>query len=102
MNEQLFNLVLLSIPVISAVITGIFIPYVKTKISVTRTEEIEKWIVKAVQAAEILFDSPRSGEEKREYVITFIDKMFNSQKEMITRQQIRILLEAAWRQTEDI
>ena len=29
MNEQLFNIVLLLIPVIGAVITGIFIPYLQ-------------------------------------------------------------------------
>ncbi len=98
MNEQVFNIVLLVIPVIGAVITGILIPYVKTKISVTQMDEIIKWVTKAVQAAEVLFDAPKSGEEKREYVINFIDKMFNSKKEVITKDQIRILLEAAWKQ----
>ena len=98
MNEQVFNIVLLVITVIGAVITGILIPYVKTKISVTQMDEIIKWVTKAVQAAEVLFDAPKSGEEKREYVINFIDKMFNSKKEVITKDQIRILLEAAWKQ----
>lgn len=56
---------------------------------------------KAVEAAEVLFDAPKSGEEKREYVIKFIDKMFNSKKEVITEEQIRILLEAAWKQMQD-
>ena len=51
-----------------------------------------------MEAAEVLFDLPESGEEKREYVVNFIDNMFNSRKEVITRDQIRILLEAAWRQ----
>lgn len=98
MNEQILNIVVLLIPVIGAAITGILIPYVKTKISVTQMEEIIKWVTKAVHAAEVLFDTPKSGEEKREYVINFIDKMFNSKKEVITKDQIRILLEAAWRQ----
>lgn len=102
MNEQVFNIVLLLIPVIGAVITGILIPYVKTKISVTQMDEIIKWVTKAVQAAEVLFDAPKSGEEKREYVINFIDKMFNSKKEVITKDQIRILLEAAWKQMSNI
>lgn len=101
MSEQLFNIVLLLIPVIGAVITGILIPYVKTKISATQMDEIIKWVAKAVQAAEVLFDAPKSGEEKREYVINFIDKMFNSKKEIITKDQIRILLEAAWKQMKE-
>ncbi len=98
MNEQMFNIILLLIPVIGAVITGILIPYIKTKISVTQMDEIIKWVTKAVQAAEVLFDAPKSGEEKREYVINFIDKMFNSKNEIITKEQIRILLESAWKQ----
>lgn len=101
MNEQVFNIVILLIPVIGAIITGILVPYVKTKISVTQMEEIIKWVTKAVQAAEVLFDAPKSGEEKREYVINFIDKMFNSKKEVITKDQIRILLEAAWKQMKE-
>lgn len=102
MNEQLFNIVLLLIPVIGAVITGILIPYVKTKISVTQMDEIIKWVTKAVQAAEVLFDAPKSGEEKREYVISFIDKMFNAKHEVITKEQIRILLESAWKQMKEV
>ena len=102
MNEQVFNIVILLITVIGAIITGILVPYVKTKISVTQMEEIIKWVTKAVQAAEVLFDAPKSGEEKREYVINFIDKMFNSKKEVITKDQIRILLEAAWKQMNSV
>ena len=98
MNEQVFNIIILLIPVIGAVITGILIPYVKTKISATQMDEIIKWVTKTVQAAEVLFDAPKSGEEKREYVINFIDKMFNSKKDVITKDQIRILLESACKQ----
>ena len=46
----------------------------------------------------MLFDIPKSGEEKREYVTAFIDKMFNSKKEVITEDQIRVLLESALKQ----
>ena len=98
MNELLFHIILFLIPVIGAAITGILIPYVKTKVSAAQMEEITKWVTKAVQAAEILFDAPKSGGEKRDYVINFIDKTFNSRKEIITKDQIRILLEAAWKQ----
>lgn len=98
MNETVFNIILLIIPVVSAIITGFIIPFIKSKISATQMEEIIKWVGKAVQAAEVLFDEPQSGEKKREYVINFIDQMFNSKKEVITREQIRILLESAWKE----
>ncbi|RKJ42708.1 hypothetical protein D7X98_18915 [bacterium 1XD8-76] len=98
MNDQMFNIILLLIPVIGAVITGVLVPYVKTKISAAQMDEITEWVTKAVQAAEVLFDAPKSGDKKREYVINFIDKMFNSRKKIITKDQIRILLEAARKQ----
>ncbi len=98
MNEKLFDIILLCIPVFGAILTGFVIPYIRTRISATQMDEITKWVNKAVQAAEVLFNAPKSGEEKREYVINFIDKMFNSKKEIITKDQIRILLEAAWKE----
>ncbi len=98
MNDNLFKVIMALIPVFGAVITGFIVPYIKEKISTTQMEEIIKWVTKAVQAAEVLFDAPKSGEEKREYVINFIDKMFNSKKEVITKDQIRILLEASWKE----
>ncbi len=98
MNDSLFKLIMALIPVFGAVMTGFVVPYMKTKISAAQTDEIGKWVDKAVQAAEVLFDAPKSGEAKREYVIGFIDAMFNSKKEVITKDQIRILLEASRRE----
>ena len=60
--------------------------------------EIMEWTDKAVRAAEVIFDTPQCGSEKREYVIQFIDRMFNSKKQVITKDQIRILLEAVLKQ----
>lgn len=98
MNDSLFKVIMTLIPVIGVIITGFVIPYIKTKISSAQLDEISQWVTKAVQAAEVLFDTPKSGEEKREYVIDFINKTFNSKKEVITEDQIRILLESAWKQ----
>lgn len=98
MSDNLFKIVMLLIPVFCAIITGFIIPYIKTKITTAQMDEIIKWVGKAVQAAEVLFDTPKSGEEKREYVINFIDNMFNSKKEIITKDQIRILLESSWKE----
>ena len=98
MNDKLFDIVLMRIPILGAIITGFIIPYIKAKISVTRMAEIMEWTDKAVRAAEVIFDTPQCGSEKREYVIQFIDRMFNSKKQVITKDQIRILLEAVLKQ----
>jgi len=101
MSDNMLKFIMTLVPVFGAIITYFVIPYIKSKVSQTQMEEIIKWVTKAVEAAEVLFDVPKSGEEKREYVIKFIDKMFNSKKEVITEEQIRILLEAAWKQMQD-
>lgn len=101
MNESLFKVVIALIPVIGAIITGFLIPYIKSSISANKLNEIIKWVGKAVSAAEIFFNVPQSGTEKREYVIDFINKMFNSKKTVITTDQIRILLEAAVKEMND-
>lgn len=101
MDDRLFQVVLACIPVFGAIMTYFIVPYLKSKVTATQMEEITKMVVKAVAAAEVLFDVPKSGNEKREYVINFIDKMFNSKKEVITKEQIRVLLEAAWKEMND-
>lgn len=101
MSNELFNVIMLIIPVLCAIITGFAVPYIKSKISATQLDEIIKWVDKAVACAEIMFDVPKSGTEKREYVIDFIDKMFNSKNQVITKDQIRVLLEAAVKSMND-
>lgn len=101
MDDNLFRIILACIPVIGAIITGFLIPYLKTKISTEKLEEVIVWVGQAVNAAEVLFDAPKSGEQKREYVINLIDKMFNSKREVITKDQIRVLLESAVKTMND-
>lgn len=101
MNDNLFQVIVAFIPLIGAILTGFVIPYMKSKISAARLEEIVKWVDKTVEAAEVLFDTPNSGEEKRDYVTNLIDHMFNSKKEVITKEQIHVLLEAAWKEMTD-
>ena len=98
MNEVLFDIIMALIPVCGLIITGFVIPYLKISIGDKQLLYISQWVKKAVEAAEVLFDAPKSGEEKRQYVIDFIDKMFNSKKVIITKDQIRMLLESAWKE----
>ena len=98
MNENLFDIIMALIPVCGLIITGFVIPYLKISIGDKQLLYISQWVKKAVEAAEVLFDAPKSGEEKRQYVIDFIDKMFNSKKVIITKDQIRMLLESAWKE----
>ena len=59
------------ITIISAVLTGFFIPWIKTKISAEKSEKLKFWVGVAVKAAEQLYGS-QTGQQKKEYVLSFL------------------------------
>ena len=97
MNQAVFNFILALIPLIGFIIVTYIVPIFKERFTDAQIKNIEYWVVKAVRAAEAMFVEGASGDAKREYVIHFIqDKLNKNGKELITDEQIRILLEAAW------
>ncbi len=94
MNENLFTIIIMLIPVLATAITTVVIPLILSKISAEKLALIIKWVGRGVQAAEMLFPEAKSGEAKKEYVVNFIDKMFNKRKVVITREQIEVLIES--------
>lgn len=95
MNENWFNLILALIPVLGAIITGFVVPLIKEKIAYEKLVKYEEWATQAVQAAEMLFTEKGMGASKKEYVVNFLNDMFNKNKTVITPQQIEILIESA-------
>lgn len=98
MDENIFRLILLAIPLMGCVITIYIIPIFKEKFKQIQLLNVTNWTKIAVFAAEALFKVPGSGDEKREYVIKFINDMFNKDPNhiVITEEQIRVILEAIW------
>ena len=97
MNQAVFNFILALIPLIGFIIVTYIVPIFKERFTDAQIKNIEYWVVKAVRAAEAMFVEGASGDAKREYVTHFIQDKFNKNgKELITDEQIRILLEAAW------
>lgn len=85
-------------PIITAVLTLIFslitaflIPYIKTKVSAEQFATIKLWVQVAVQAAEILYVGSGRGEEKKKYVIEFL----NSKGFTLNAEEIENLIESA-------
>ena len=95
MNETLFKIILALIPVLGAIVTGVIVPYIKEKIGNEKLAKYEEWASIAVQGAEMIFSAQGMGESKKEYVVNFLDKMFNKTKIVITPEQIEILVESA-------
>lgn len=98
MDERLFNVILMLIPIFGFVITSFVIPFIKEKIGSEKLAKYEYWANIAVRAAEMLWIESGKGADKKQYVVDFLNKMFNKNKVVITEQQIEILVEAAVRQ----
>ena len=59
------------ITIVSLVLTGIIIPYVKQRIGEEKAENLKKWVSIGVKAAEQIYGS-KTGQEKKEYVVSFL------------------------------
>lgn len=98
MDERLFQICLALIPVLGAIITGFVIPFIKEKIGAEKLAKYEYWASLAVKAAEMLWVESGCGADKKQYVVKFLNDMFNKKKIVITEQQIEILVESAVKQ----
>lgn len=52
--------------------TSVIVPYLKQKISLEELSELQEWVYIGVQAAEMLFKGTGRGEEKKAYVLNFL------------------------------
>ena len=59
------------ITIVSLVLTGIVIPYIRQKIGEEKAENLKKWISVGVKAAEQVYGS-KTGQTKKEYVVSFL------------------------------
>ncbi len=56
----------------AAIVTGILIPYIKSKTNAQQQEIISQWVAIAVSAAEQIYNGPGRGEEKKAYVLQWL------------------------------
>jgi hypothetical protein len=59
------------ITLVSLVLTGIIIPYIRQRIGEEKAENLKKWVSVGVKAAEQLYGS-KTGQQKKEYVVSFL------------------------------
>ena len=95
MDERLFQVILAVIPVLSTILTVYIIPLIKEKIGNENLVKYEYWVNVAVKAAELIWVETGHGTDKKQYVVDFMNKMFNSKKVVITEEQINLLIESA-------
>lgn len=95
MNENLFKVLMALIPVLGVIVTGFVVPYIKTKISLVKLDEISRWIKVAVQAADMLYVGNKMGKDKKKYVLELILDFLNNRNIKISEEQLDALIESA-------
>lgn len=88
---DLTSIITTVLTLIFSLITAFLIPYIKTKVSAEQFATIKLWVQVAVQAAEMLYVGSGRGEEKKKYVIEFL----NSKGFTLNAEEIENLIESA-------
>jgi len=95
MKDEVFQVILTIIPVLGAIITYFIVPFLKAKIGNEKFNQYKEWAILGVKAAEMIWVETGHGAEKKEYVVDFLNDLFNKNAVVITEEQINILIEAA-------
>ena len=98
MDDRLFQIILAVIPVLCTILTVYIVPYIKAKIGTENLSKYEYWVNIAVKAAEMIWTETGRGADKKQYVVDFMNNMFNSKNVVITEEQINLLIESAVKQ----
>ena len=73
MNIDLTIVVEAVAALIAAVITAFVVPWIKSKTTNEQFEKIKMWVEVAVEAAEQIYIGSGRGEEKKAYVVQFLE-----------------------------
>lgn len=88
---DLTNFALAGITLIIAIVAAFVIPYIKSKTTAEQFATIKLWVTVAVNAAEQLFTGSGRGEEKKSFVLSFLE----SKGFTIDLESIDALIESA-------
>lgn len=101
-SDNTLNIILTIIPIALSLITGFVIPWLRSKIGNEKLIIIVKWVTYAVKCAELIFNGEKQGALRKEYVIDFINSMFNKRRKVITDEQINVLIEYAVKELKEM
>ena len=79
------------IALLGAVITYVLVPYFKSRTTAAQQESLNFWVSVAVNAAEQIFAGSGLGEQKKQYVLQFL----NGKGIKVSAAQLDALIEAA-------
>lgn len=88
---DLTQVITTAITLILACISAFLIPYLKSKLKAEQFDNIIMWVNIAVEAAEMIYTGTGRGEEKKQYVLDFL----NSKGFTLNAAEIENLIESA-------
>ena len=78
MDKEIFLMVLEVVLTLAvAVITGVVVPYIRSKIETDKLSKLDYYIKLGIRSAEQIFDGDGKGEEKKKYVVNYITEIIN-------------------------
>ena len=101
MSNNLFQVVLAVFSVICTIITYFVVPYIKSSVDIKKLEKYKEWANLAVRCAEMIWRETGHGADKKQYVVDFLNNLFNAKKIIITEDQLNILIESAVQQLKN-
>lgn len=96
MEVDLTQVVVILVTLVSAVMTGILFPLIRSKVSAAQWELIKEFAVAGVQAAEILLGAG-NGKEKFEQAKRYIEQQCKKYGIKIDMDTVRVAIENAWK-----
>ena len=97
MEVDLTQIMVILVTLVSAVMTGILFPLIRSKVSAAQWELIKEFAVAGVQAAEIIFNAQGQGEEKLRWVSEYITNQCLAHGIKIDMDAVRVAIENAWK-----
>lgn len=93
---DLTQIMVILVTLVSAVMTGILFPLIRSKVSAAQWELIKEFAVAGVQAAEILLGAG-NGKEKFEQAKDYIEAQCKAHGIKIDMDTIEVAIENAWK-----
>ena len=85
------EIIMALIGLLGAIITGVLIPYIRSRTTKEQRENIYTIVQLAVKAAEQIYFKPGQGEKKKEYVVNYL----SAKGIKLTVEDLDVLIEAA-------
>lgn len=86
------------IALIAAIVTAFVVPWIKSRTTAQQREDLIAWIKIAVSAAEQIYKGEKRGEEKKQYVLDFLENNGFS----IDDDSVNAAIEAAVKQLNSV